>query len=241
MSSHRRLVMALSFAACAPKPRAAPVVAAPPTKVAALPLAHLAQGPGCLELCTRPASETHTALLRYVAALQSARSADEAKKADAVRQLERLLHDAPWFAPAYRVLGQALSSRGSWVPAYVAYKHYLEFELYPRDRERVLSDLGALEAKQPALAAYAAGERAAEQGDWDRAIRQMQDVLQQKESFSLAHRLLGRGQALERRHFDAIDAFERYLQLEVDAPDRADIMRRIADERAAVPALRQRR
>ncbi len=188
----------------------------------------------CAEHAVQSARLTSETLLRYGAAVRLSRSLDDKSRAEAARLLTQLAKDAPWFAQAHYGLGHAHAAREALIPAYLAFKHYLQFDVHPNDRDDVRTSLATLESKEPLLATYAKGERAAIDGKWPDAARLAQEVVAAKPSFSLAHRLLAASYAATGRAEQAIASYEAYLDLDELAVDRDVVRRIIADTKAAL-------
>lgn len=192
--------------------------------------------PACYETVSRPPQEQSEIFVRYAAALKLAHTQDDKARIEAVRLLETIATDAAWLVQAHRAIAQVHVDRGQWLSAYVVFKRYLHFDLHPSDREAARAQLSALEQREPALADYAASERAAQKGAYAEAQRLAERVTAAKGSFPLAFRLLGITYAATGRAAESAAAYERYLELDVFAVDRSAVQTIVAQTRAALKA-----
>ena len=157
---------------------------------------------------------------------------DQGLTADGIKQLQTLTGKYPWFAVAYYALGQAEDKRNGWLWAYVAYKRYLGAVAAAPDRAEIKARLSELEATVPALKDFADGERESLAQNWPAAARFLEESIAKKPKFALSYRLLGNVQTVLGDRAKAADAYGKYLELDPDAPDRAEVMQLVERARS---------
>jgi len=169
------------------------------------------------------------AMYRLGKAVQAGTEPSPDARAASAQLFRQLIIDFPTFAPGYRGLGIVEGTRGQWLAAYVAYKHYIQLDLSAAEKENVRAELAKLAQQDPVLGLYANGEQAAFNNEWTRVIIVMGEVVAERPSFSLAYRLLGIAYAAQGKAKHSVDAYRTYLSLDKLAPDQKEVAQIITD------------
>ena len=129
-----------------------------------------------------------------------------------------------------------------WSDAITFYEKYLELESNPRDRSEVLDKLQLLKERVGAdpdspeaqfEARMEAGRQAYGRGDYEAAIASFLSALELKQDADAVYNIAKSYERLA-RYEEAIDSYERYLELAPKASDRADVEATIKRLRKAI-------
>jgi outer membrane protein assembly factor BamD (BamD/ComL family) len=171
--------------------------------------------------CTHTALDVDTAIDLYAAAQEKL---EQGQVQEALKDLRVLGGKHPWFALAQWAIGEAAYKSNNYQVAYIGYKRYLNAEPAAPDRDQIKKRLGELEAAQPALKEYGDGEREARQSAWKAAALLLESSIKKKPGFGLAYRLLGRARLELGENPAAVAAYQKYLELDPDAPDKDEVL-----------------
>lgn len=170
--------------------------------------------------CVRPAAEIDAAIELYGAAQEKI---EHGQLVEGVRDLKVLGGKHTWFALAQWAIGEAAYKNNNHQAAYIGYDRYLTLEPAAPDRDAVKKRLSELEGVQPALKEFGDAKREATQARWAQAIELLESAIKKKPGFSIAYRLLGRARQETGDRAKATAALQKYLELDPDAPDRAEV------------------
>jgi tetratricopeptide (TPR) repeat protein len=99
-----------------------------------------------------------------------------------------------------------------------------------RRREAEVSQAALMHAV--AISQVRRGEAALEKGDSDEALASFRAALDNEPTLAVAYRGLGMAHAMQHNDTQALQAYQKYLQLAPSASDRAEIRRSIAELKA---------
>lgn len=171
--------------------------------------------------CAHTASDVDQAVDLYAAAQDKL---EQGQVQEGLKDLKVLGGKHPWFSLAQWAIGEAAYKSNNYQAAYVGYKRYLNADPAAPDREQIKKRLLELEGVQPALKEYADGEREARANGWKTAAALLESSIKKKPGFGLAYRLLGRARQELGDNAQAIVAYQKYLELDPDAPDKDEVV-----------------
>jgi tetratricopeptide (TPR) repeat protein len=160
---------------------------------------------------------------------------------EALQAFERAYDIAPSAPLAYNI-ARTHEELSQWPEAIEFYETYLEMETDPRERAEVLDKLEILKKRvgtdpnDPQVlfeARMEAGRTAYRRGDYETAISEFAAAFEIEQDSAALYNI---GKSYERlaRYEEAIDYLSQYLELEPDAPDRADVEETIIRLRKAI-------
>ena len=149
----------------------------------------------------------------YVAALEAFRTA---------------FQDTPTAALAYNT-ARCHERLSQWAEAIEWYEKYTELEVDPRDRADVLDKIDLLKTRlgpaagiEPYEARMISGKRAYSRGDFEGAIEDFKAAFDARPEAAALYNIAKSYEKMA-RYEDALDFYGQYLEIAINAPDRADV------------------